>query len=199
MIHSSIHTVQYPDGSFQRFQRVRPGRWEELFFTQPVSIPGAYHQVLQLYQEYLIPRYRPFLKTCLLFRIPDSMKQNEPVKYRNTVYFQTEAYMATRLRDAVHYRRSFLSVDSPEAQQLYAQLNDSGCLGIASGKLPGVSILPVGDTFGFLSETSASLAVNASFFIMNPPDVTSPFDSIGTSFGLAVQNGTVLYPPLFER
>ena len=61
--------------------------------------------------------------------------------------------------------------------------------------------LPVSDNFGFLSrsQTSASVMVNASFFIMDRFDCGSIFDAIGTPVGLCLKNGRIINPPLFNR
>ena len=105
------------------------------------------------------------------------------------------------MRNGVRYGRNGLRFRTDEAKQLYAYLRQNDCLSVSSGSLPFCSILPVSDTLGFLSETApeSALRVNASFFTMNPFDIASVYDAIGTPIGLCVKNGEILNPPLFQR
>ncbi len=52
---------------------------------------------------------------------------------------------------------------------------------------------------GFLSDISAQLAVNASFFTFDLLDCDSPYDVFGTPFGLMMKDNEIIRPPLYER
>lgn len=52
---------------------------------------------------------------------------------------------------------------------------------------------------GFLSDTRASLLVNASFFTFDLLDCDSPYDHFGTPVGLLVKDGKILSPAMYDR
>ncbi|MCR5153726.1 MAG: phosphodiester glycosidase family protein, partial [Lachnospiraceae bacterium] len=89
----------------------------------------------------------------------------------------------------------------PSLKDFYEDLKERGCLKVVCGKAPYTKILPVGNKFGLLSESAGGLGgvLNSSFFIMDSFDVASPYDVIGTAFGLTVKDGQVLNPPLYKR
>ena len=88
-----------------------------------------------------------------------------------------------------------------EARKLYTRLEQAGCVELVSGKLPFTRVVPVGDEAGYLSDGAQddTLRVNASFFLLDPFDCASRYDVASTPFGLAVEDGQVLFPPLYER
>jgi len=59
----------------------------------------------------------------------------------------------------------------------------------------------VAEKAGFLTgcEPDAAVKVNASFFIMDRFDCATPYDQVGTPFGLLVKDGIAEQPPLYGR
>ena len=200
MIQSDIHTITYPNGEIQRVQAVTADSWEKFSFFEPGDPEDAFDQVSELYRDYMIPRYGSLLGTIILFRIPKGFELPSRKVIGNSVYFTEESYLSQRFRMHVRLHHRALYFTDPDTQKVFEALNDAGCITVVSGKLPVLSVLPVGKTLGFLRKSPTSeLCVNASFFTMTPLDITSPFDVIGTAIGLCVKDGTVLNPPLFSR
>lgn len=90
---------------------------------------------------------------------------------------------------------------SEQAERLYRELESRGCVHIVCGKFPATKIIPVGRFAGYLSEAepTAQMKVNASFFIMDPFDVATIYDQVGTPFGLCIKDGVIENPPLYNR
>ena len=201
MIQSAIYTKSYSNHEIQHIQCVTAENWNDLFFLQPQTSDDAFDQVVQLYRDYIVPRYGKLLRTFLLFHLPTQTDFNLSHQYGLIHYYQTEALLSDCFRARIHYGNHRLLIDDALTESIFASLNDAGCTAVVPGSLPGLSILPVANTLGFLSRQrpAPKLCVNASFFTMNPLDITSPFDQIGTTFGLCVKDGIILYPPLFNR
>ena len=70
-----------------------------------------------------------------------------------------------------------------------------------AGKLPIRKTIRVSDKAARLTSVfpDAALKINTSFFIMDPYDVQSRYDTVGTPFGLMVCDGVVISPPLYRR
>ncbi|MBR2281274.1 MAG: phosphodiester glycosidase family protein, partial [Spirochaetales bacterium] len=64
-----------------------------------------------------------------------------------------------------------------------------------------VSIVAVGDDMGYLSAVAPrpKLVFNSHFFIFDLTDNDSPYDVLGTPFGIVVKDGVVSQPPLNGR
>ena len=75
-------------------------------------------------------------------------------------------------------------------------------MSIAYGdKTDVVSILPVGEDLGYMSQVSPrpQFICNAHFFQMDVFDSDSPYDLFGTPYGMTVKNGIMIQPPLNGR
>ena len=201
MVQSVLHTMHRPGNEIQRIQCVTAERWEDLFFTEPKSSPDAFDQMVQLYRDYIIPRYGRFLHTFVLFHLPEQISFHLSHQYGSIHYYQTGPLLADCLSDRMRFHNQILETDDPLTQSIFASLSNAGCTAVVSGSRRGLSVLPVADTLGFLSRQRPALKcqVNASFFTMNPTDITSSFDQLGTAFGCCIKDGVILYPPLFNR
>ena len=200
MIQSDIHTITYQNGEIQRVQAVTADSWKEFSFFEPSDPKDAFDQVSELYRDYIIPRYGFLLGTIILFRIPEGFELPSQKVIGNTQFFTDESYLSQRFRMHVHLHHRTLCFTDESTQKLFEALNDAGCITVVSGKLPFLSVLPVGKTLGFLSKSpSSQLCVNVSFFTMTPLDITTPFDVIGTTIGMCVKDGALFSPPLFSR
>jgi hypothetical protein len=200
MIQSDIHTITYQNGVIQRVQAVTADSWKEFSFFEPSDPKDAFDQVSELYRDYIIPRYGFLLGTIILFRIPEGFELPSQKVIGNTQFFTDESYLSQRFRMHVHLHHRTLCFTDESTQKLFEVLNDAGCITVVSGKLPFLSVLPVGKTLGFLSKSpSSQLCVNVSFFTMTPLDITTPFDVIGTTIGMCVKDGALFSPPLFSR
>lgn len=185
------------NGEIQNAQIVTFDDWDELSFFTPDPSEKAFDQVVSLYQNYIVKRYGKVLGTCLLFRLPE-----EPLSIQiNTDHRNMLSACSFLLKKGLRIRKGKIQFTDPNAEELFRFLNDQNCLETAAGRLPFVKPLPVADTLGFLSESrkDAAFRVNSSFFTMDPLDIATTYDAIGTSIGLMVKHGTILTPPLFER
>lgn len=199
MIRSEIQSARYADGSVQRVQIVRFDDWSALRFLHGTPDPGALRAYARIYRRFLLPVCPWIFGQMLLFRLPEGFA---PAAFGAEDGREPLLAAAALLQKGLRLRRDGHPVfrDEP-ARRLWEALEREGCLEIAGGKLPFTRVIPVANEGFLLSrcESAARLKVNASFFIMDPFDCASRYDAVGTPFGLAVENGRVLFPPLYGR
>jgi len=184
---SEIKTISYPNGEFQRVQTVKLDSWDRLQFRDLPGDDRALDCFAEIYRKHLIPACPWIFGNLVLFSLP-----------RDCCMDLTEATVL--LQAGVSIRGKKAVFRDARAEKLYRNLERQGRIRMAKGKLPTTRFLPIANTAGFLSrETPTAMAVNASFFIMDPFDCASVYDHIGTPFGLCVRDGNVLRPPLFHR
>ena len=194
MMKSGIKTLNYPNGEIQRIQTVNLSSFEGLEFFSPSpaskeSRLAAFEGFARIYRQYLVPAAPYAFGQMILFCLPE----------KNTYGALIRAAAELRAGVTLHFGKPHFK--SNKVKRLYERLEREGCLAVVSGKLPFTKIIPVGARPGLISEaeTEAVLKVNSHFFIMDPFDCASPYDVVGAPFGLCVQNGRVLSPPLYQR
>lgn len=197
MLSSETVTLPLENGEIGRVQCVRLDSWDTLDFFSPAPSAEAFERICTLYSEFIVPRMPIIFGRLVLFRLPEGVGGDIPLRgYADRLSAAGEA-----LRRGVRIAGGRPVFRTDEARSLWAELEECSAVRIVCGRLGHTKILPVGDSFGLMSESErqARLKVNASFFTMDCFDCASPFDVLGTPFGLRVKNGLVLSPPLFER
>lgn len=202
MIESTIHTFTYDNGEIQRVQCVKADSFEQLDFFSPEHGKGAFLHLHHLYRDYIIHKYEHLMGTVILFQLPVGIEIPFGDEYEAYGKIYDPLTIVT-----INFRRSiFLSggkiaFRDQATEDFFERLQKRGDLHILKGRRNYVSILPVSQREGFLSQShrDSSLRVNGSFFIMDQLDCVSVFDRIGTPFGLKLKYGAILSPPIFDR
>lgn len=199
MMKSEFRTVKRPDGETERLQTVRLPDWESLAFFRPQPAEDPLPGLLRIYRQFIVPAFPWIFRQMVLVRTPE--RRQGPAAGGLSDPEARLLAAAETLRKGLRLVRGEPRFRTEEARLLWKELEKGGFLGTACGKLPITQIIPVSERMGFLSESEkkAQLKVNASFFIMDPFDCASPYDSVGTPFGLCVKNGEILSPPLYGR
>ena len=185
---SELYTFPMPNGEHQRLQLVRLDGWQQLERFSPQASTKALDCFADIYRNYLIPACPWVFGNLVMFRLPGGTEKS-----------LTDA--AVQLRKHLRFWGKKPVIRDAETQALWAQLEAQDCVRIVRGKLPITTIIPVADVSGFMTEVEkdAQMKVNGSFFIMDPFDCATPFDHVGTCFGLYVKDGIVERPPLYGR
>lgn len=202
MMESQIHTFSYPDGSIQRVQCVRLDGWQQLTFLKMGYAEGALSCFADIYRQYLVPACPWLFGHMVLFHVPENVDVPFPektAKYGRLA--DRTAIAAAGLERGVKITRRGPVFRDDDTKSFWQALQARGCIRIVSGKLPITTMIPVGDTPGYLTreEADAAMKVNASFFIMDRFDCATVFDPIGQVIGLCVKDGVVENPPLYNR
>ena len=196
---STIKTYSYPNGEIQRVQSVSLPDWTSLDFAKPLPNPGAFRQLCELYENFIVPRAPYLFGTVAFFSLPEDMDMPFPMETKyGTVANKLEA-ASIALRSYMHNSR--FSPDE-KGRAFIEELEKRGLFKMIKGKRPFHGrILPVSGDMGLLSSLagSSSLVANSSFFTMDMFDLGSPYDIIGRPIGLWVKDGVCTNPPLFER
>ena len=200
MMDSEIKNIKRPDGEIQRLQTVRLPDWDSLVLFRPQPAKDPLPGLLRIYRQFLVPSAPWIFGQMVLLRVPEGMEL--PAGAGASDDPEDQLFMAADLlREGVRLVRGKPRFRTEKARLLWEILEGAGALGTVCGKLPFTKVIPVSEKMGLLSGSAqeASLRVNASFFIMDPFDCASPYDSVGTPFGLCVKDGEILSPPLYER
>lgn len=196
---SEIFEFKRENGEIQRVQRVSWDSWAETEFIDPVPEPTAFDAYCNIYKNYLVPAGPWIFGHMVLFRMPERLAESTG---KNGLSEAVALRKYTEILQAgVSIQGSAPHFKNPEAGKLYKEIEAAGCLEIISGKLPTTKFIPVGNLAGRLTRSypGARLKVNAAFFIMDCFDAATKYDILGTPFGLAVKDGSILRPPLFGR
>lgn len=207
MIESKIDTIRYENGEMQRFQVVSGFAWNDLEFVQPPFSKEAFDELCRMYKIFVIPKHHEMYGAVLAFHIPDDMKSPFSSETDEGVVFDRQLAASIGLRKLVRegkIRRSgeSLLIDDAKAKAFLDELEKRGWMSIAYGdKTDVVSILPVGEDLGYMSQVSPrpQFICNAHFFQMDVFDSDSPYDLFGTPYGMTVKNGIMIQPPLNGR
>ena len=207
MIESKIDTIRYENGEMQRFQVVSGFAWNDLEFVQPPFSKEAFDELCRMYKIFVIPKHHEMYGAVLAFHIPDDMKSPFSSDTDEGVVFDRQLAASIGLRKLVregkiHRSGESLLIDDAKAKVFLEELEKRGWMSIAYGdKTDVVSILPVGEDLGYMSQVSPrpQFICNAHFFQMDVFDSDSPYDLFGTPYGMTVKNGIMIQPPLNGR
>ena len=198
---SEVKTLINEKNEKQRVQCVRFESFEELDFFKPVPSPDAFLRLCAMYKNLIVPKFPLAFGRMVLMRMPEGL--------RPPMNLLTYGHVSRRELQAAYALEKGIRIHSggrPEfanykIAEFYEKLRSLLSVDVICGLLPKTRILPVGNNMGFLSEGASAhaLRVNASFFVMDCFDIASPYDVIGTPFGLNIKNGEILSPPLFGR
>jgi hypothetical protein len=194
----AIKTYTYPDGEIQRVETVRGFTWDDLSFVTPPFAPSVIKALARLYRDYIIPKHPESYGTLVFFHIPEgSLFTLQPS--HNVVLYDTQIQAKALFQ--THLQTSEFQFQEQILQNAWEDLRTRGLIEVVSGTGSGLSFLPVSGKIGFLSDISYGEVpvVNASFFLMDFSDCDSPYDVLGTPYGLMHHNGITLSPPLFGR
>ncbi|MBQ6466171.1 MAG: phosphodiester glycosidase family protein [Oscillospiraceae bacterium] len=188
MIRSELLSYERPGRERQRVQLVRWDDWASLRFLRPGVGADALRETAQIYRRFLIPAAPWVFGQLLLFALPEGGEAELRAA-------------AETLRRGLRLRGGEPRFSDKKTRALWETLSRAGCVELVRGRLPFLRVLPVRSSTGLLSESEpdARLRVNASFFIFDPFDCATRYDTVGTPFGLAVEDGEVLSPPLCGR
>lgn len=203
MIRSEIKNIINEKNELQRVQCVTFDSWEQLDFMKPEADSASFMRLVNQYKSRVVPKYPFAFGRMFFFRMPEGLRVPNNIRsaaFGKSARREVQAACAFRrgLKIGFNGKPSFSAYGVCE---FYERLKSERAADIVTGLLPQTVILPVGSSIGFLSKGAEkeALRVNASFFIMDSFDVASPYDVIGTPFGLCIKNGIILSPPLFGR
>ncbi|MBP5152004.1 MAG: hypothetical protein ILP13_03705, partial [Lachnospiraceae bacterium] len=203
MIKSKTKIFNYPEGEIQRVQCVYPENWESLDFFRLSGDPDAFKMLCDFYNNHVVSKHPAVFGRMVLFKLSNEIPVPASVeRYCEEGVNDPLLKVASAFRKVLKIRKGNIADCSvPEISEFFEKLKEKECLKILSGNLPHTVILTVGNTLGFMTKTlkEAAFKVNASFFVMDCFDVASPYDVIGTPYGMCIKNGVMLSPPLFGR
>lgn len=199
---SEIKIFPYPDGEIQRVHLVQLEDWQQLDFWQLSYAEPAMDCFAGIYRQFLVPKQPWAFGNMIMFRVPDDLEVDCAfVTRKYGVLADKLTAAAVALHSGVRIIGGRPIFKNRWVKNFWHTLEQRNCLEVVSGKLPVTTVIPVGNSVGFMTqtETDAALKMNASFFVMDRFDCATVFDHIGTPLGLRVKNGVVENPPLFRR
>jgi len=196
-----IRTFELNHG-FVRVQKVILDSFDQLQILRPSFSFQAYERLVDLYENFIIQKYGTFFGQIILFYLPEDMEI--PFSFYDENYgeiFDPLIAVSIAFEKKIKVHKKQIVIEDNTVRSFYEQLLSRNCLHVVSGKRNTLSLMPIGRSLGFLSQTErdASFRVNSSFFVMDVFDRKTVYDQIGTAFGLNLKDGKILLPPLFDR
>ena len=213
-IDSVIKTLEYENGEIQRVHVITLEKGSVFGFFKPKTSEKAFGRLCDLYAGFTVPKCPWIFGRLMHFCLPDDIAVPAAVSELAERYAYKYGYVSDitakvtiaftkclRIMKDGTVKPRKNNAEGKKIYEFYRKLSEKGCAKTVCGKLPFMKILPVGTDFGLLSETENKMTVraNSTFFIMEAFDVTSVCDTIGTPFGLTVEDGQIITPPLYKR
>lgn len=201
MINTKISTIYYPNGEMERYQIASGFEWKDIEFSAPRFSKRAFDEIARMFKAHIIPKHPDLYGALAVFHVPDEYE----LKIDSTSIFDKTLILSEalkKLKESNKLRRvnDGIEIDDSYVKSVLDDLSSNGWFSIGFGNKDDVQFVPVGSSFGYLSEVKdVSLAVNSHFFEMDLFDNDSPFDILGTPYGLMVKDEVVLAPPLNNR
>ncbi len=206
MMESRIQTVSYENGEIQRYQIVSGFAWKDLEFVQPEPSRECFDELARMFKMFMIAQHTELYGAMLAFHIPEDIESPFSSETEFGHVFDRHIAASIGLRRLVREGRirnqdKCLVFDDPEVEAFMAALEKRGFVIRGFGDRSDVSIVAVGDDMGYLSgvRPQPQMVCNSHFFIFDLTDNDSPYDILGTPFGLIVKDGIVSQPPLNDR
>ncbi|MBN2860446.1 MAG: phosphodiester glycosidase family protein [Sphaerochaetaceae bacterium] len=197
--------LTHADGEVQRYELLKGVSWKSLSYQYMHTCAESVRALVRLYTANIIVKNPGLYGTMVFSHVPADMKIPFERATDAGYLYDDQAltrYHFTRMAGSGEIRADgeHLFCHDTDVHDFFSVLQKKGFLHIVEGMKGELTYVPICDTFGFLSqETSADTAVNSHFFLMDPTDIDSPYDSLGTPYGFAVERKEILQPPLFDR
>lgn len=206
MVESRIQTVRYDNGEIQRYQIVSGFAWKDLEFVQPEPSKECFDELARMFKMFMIAQHKELYGAMLAFHVPEDIEIPFSTETEFGKVFDKHIAASIGLRKLVKEGRirnenKTLVFDDPEVEGFINSLEERGFVIRGFGDRTEVSIVAVGADMGYLSgvKPQPKLICNSHFFIFDLTDHDSPYDILGTPFGMIVKDGMVSQPPLNDR
>ncbi len=203
-MNSTIELISHADASLQRFEKIDGFEWNDLCFAHPGFQPRTITEIVRLYKTIIISKNPLAYGTFVFFHIEEGMQIPLPMETVFGTCFSPSVAVSIHLNGMV--KKGLITVDAtlqctdPKIEQFLQALKSKNLIGMAAGQGEGITFIPVSSKMGFISEISAGrCVVNSLFFLLDPIDMDSPYCEIGTPYGLAIDHGKIINPPLNHR
>ena len=186
-----LDQIDNPDGNIQRFLTVSGFGWNDIAFTQAPFRSDFIKSLAQLYRVAIIPKNPTEAGHLIFFHVPDTVDTaSMPRTIGGVTYYDATANLA-----------AWIESGDPKSESLLNAVIKAGFCDTADGSGAGARAMPVSNRFGCVSDAAKAhdIACNAHFFLMDTFDALSPYDLFGTPYGMTVQKGTMILPPLHHR
>ena len=197
--------LSHSDGEIQRYELLEGFSWNDLSYRYMHTTAESVQALVRLYRANIIVKNPGLYGTMVFAHIPKGIAPPFDRETEAGLLYDDQAL--TRHHFTRMVKSGEISTDGErvlccdsEVKNFFTLLQSRGFLHIVEGKKSELAYVPISQTFGFLSqETAEHTAVNSHFFLMDPTDIDSPYDALGTPYGFAVEGGEILQPPLFGR
>ena len=197
--------LSHSDGEIQRYELLDGFSWNDLSYRYLHTTPESVQALVRLYTANIIVKNPGLYGTMVFAHVPKGIAP--PFSRDTEAGFLYDDQALTRYHfnrmvasGELRVKDNALYCQDSTVREFFSLMQNEGFLHVVEGKRTDITYVPISDTFGFLSqETAGDTAVNSHFFLMDPTDIDSPYDALGTPYGFAVERGEILQPPLFGR
>jgi len=201
---SAIIQVPRPDGEKTVMEIVHPGSWDGIAPVQGRTDAATFREIERLFRFNILPG-KPDSGRVVLISLPEELEDPFPVETPHGRIFDRDCrvrYWLNRLysEGGMTDEGKDFALRDPEYRRFWRALRDSAAAAIVDVHGGPAHFLPIYRGMGSLRALSRGRIVfNSHFFQMETTDCATVWDVMGNPFGLLVQKGEVILPPLFGR
>ena len=148
-----MHAYQYPDGSIQKVQKITLDSFSRLQPFQPRFSNEAFQHLADLYEQFIVPSASWYFGQLIFYCLPDEVKipfPSETAEYGSL--FDPLSVVTADFRENIDLHNRKPVFRSEETEMFFNLLKEAGCLRTVSGKRNKVTLFPVGNNIGFMSD-----------------------------------------------
>ena len=199
---SKIFTYKHEDGEIEKVEAVTGFNWDSLSFVSAPFTPAVVKEFARLYRAGIIPKNPEGFGTLVFFHLVEDGGFSPIDGEGGEIYClqgRTARFLNSLASDGKVWKTDGgIAFEDGALGRWFTDLESKGYACIVPGFRDTVSFVPLTGTMGFLSSFPETV-VNSQFFLMEWSDRDSPYDVHGLAYGLRIDNGTILSPPLFHR
>lgn len=201
---SNIVQVRLSDGNIQKYQLVDGFDWSDIHVVTPSFDSQILTDLARLYTINIIPKDPASYGLLVFYAIGDSMvglDRNTEIGYVYNDQVLFNYYCTTAYENhEISISNDNICFENNTLQSIFDNLVACGRVAFSKGSAVSITFYPVSHSMGYLRGIpSYQMLVNSHFFLMEGTDIDSPYDEIGTPFGLALQDFKIISPPLHHR
>jgi len=201
---SQILTLKHSDGKLQRYEIISEFSFNQLDFGECKFVKKSVWGIKRLYEANIMVKDPSLFKRIIFFHFPEKENLVLPKETEEGLFFDKQLLLTQWMEQEfkkgnLKFDGTNISCKNKSLESIIKEMKDSQLLEISIGPGKNTYFLPVSSSLGYASQSNKKNFCNSNFFLMDPTDKDSPYDSFGTGYGLLIKDGKIILPPVLHR
>ncbi|MFA7108027.1 MAG: phosphodiester glycosidase family protein [Sphaerochaetaceae bacterium] len=201
---SQILSLKHSDGKLQRYEIVSEFSFNQLNFGESKFIKKSVWGIKRLYEANIMVKDPSLFKRIIFYHFPEKGELVLPKETEEGIFFDKQLLLTQWMEQEfkkgnLNFDGNNISCKNKSLESIIKGMKNSQLLEISIGKGKDTYFIPVSSSLGYASQSGEKNFCNSNFFLMDPTDKDSPYDSFGTGYGLLVKDGEIILPPALHR